>query len=711
MTPHRTAFLAIVLLSSTLFAQENLNDLVRDLAGDKPTQLTGDKLDAAYAKALDLSLADLASDDANKVGNAQSAIERIAFVASRPNAETERAALSKAIAAKVAAAPAAAKPWLIRQLQRIGRAEAVPALAKLLGDADANVRESARRALQQNPAPEAGEALRAAFASAEGPWRIALLNALAGRFEAANLAVLLKEVAGDSDELRIAALRGLGRLGNKSAAPAIAAAMGKGSPLSKQVATDAYLTLAETLCMNGDNAAALEIYLSLLASPGHLKCAGIIGIGRCGSVTNLPVVFESAAEPDAKLRGACVEAMALMQGNDVTPAIVAKLKSAAEAKPTLLQGLARRSDKSTLSVFVAACDDADEATRIEAIRGVGLLGDASSVPLLLKIAAAGGPTLDAARWSLAQLTGTGIDQAVLTATGDADAKVRLEAIRATVARHIEAAAPALLKAAEDSKSPTRIDSIKALGSLAPTESLAAVAALVIKAEDDAVRNEAANALASIAGREADADKRCDAILAALSGSTGPAKVALLRILPRVGGPKSLAAVRDAVKDANAPVKDAGIRALADWQDISACEDLLAIAKSASTEAHHVLALRGCIRIARETRDKSSAERGKLLIAALDTARRPDEKRQAISALSDVRNADALQAVMACLGDKALAQESAQAAARIGREIANDKPELVKEAMPKVIEATKNEDVQRQAKEAIDRAEQKLKQKK
>ena len=703
---------AILLLAAArLPAQESINDLVRDLSADTPAQRTAAQWDAAVAKAVDALLPDLGSDDIGRLANAQADIERLAFSASRPGADPARAACAKAFAAKATGdAPVVARVWLIRQLERIGRAEAVPQLATLLGDGDAQVRESARRALMQNSAPEAGTALRTALASANGPWRIALINALAVRVESENLSLLTKEASTGSEDIRIAALRALGHLGDKSAANTISAAMSDGSPAFRHAAVDACLTLAEALARKGDTSTALNLYKGMLGSAGHLKCAAVIGVGRTGTVADLPIIFENA-DADVKLRGACAEALATMKGVGVTPAIAASLKAASPAAmPTLLQGLARRGDRSTAAIFIAACEDENEAVKIEAIRGVGMLGDASAVPLLLKLAASTGPTQEAARWSLACIQGNGVDQALMSATGHADAAIRLEAIRGAVARHIEAAAPALLKAAQDASSPGRAETIKAVGSLASTDALAPVAAILLSADADPIRQEAANALASIAGREADPDKRSDAILKAMAGASGPAKIALIGIMPRVGGPKALDAVRESVKDGDEKVKDAAIRALASWQDIAAAPDLLAIAKTAASETHQVLALRGCINIVREDRNRPAPERAKLLIAALESARRPDEKRQAISALGDTRTLDALQAVMACLPEAALAQESAQAAVRIGRDIANDQPERVKAAMQQVLRVAKDADVQRQATEALDRAEQRIKQK-
>src|SRR5271169_6167683 len=132
----------------------NVGEMTQELSGERPQKpRTAAQLEAAYTLVLTPLLADMGSEDAGRRGGAQSVIERIAFRASRPDAESERAACSRAIAAALGPRVGPlARIWLLRQLERIGREEAVDKAAALLTDGDANVRESARRALQKNPA-------------------------------------------------------------------------------------------------------------------------------------------------------------------------------------------------------------------------------------------------------------------------------------------------------------------------------------------------------------------------------------------------------------------------------------------------------------------------------------------------------------------------------------------------------------------------------
>jgi hypothetical protein len=73
---------------------------------------------------------------------------------------------------------------LLRELAIVGREEAVPALEKLIEDAEPAIREHAMRAMAANPSGAAAEALLSALRKAVEPARrAALANALAGRKE------------------------------------------------------------------------------------------------------------------------------------------------------------------------------------------------------------------------------------------------------------------------------------------------------------------------------------------------------------------------------------------------------------------------------------------------------------------------------------------------------------------------------------------------
>jgi HEAT repeat protein len=687
-------------------------ELTRELTGEKPAaQRTPEQLEAVYVEVLDALMPNMGDEDPGKRNGPQGILEKIAFRAGRAGAEADRAACAKAIAAKLGRdIGPLGRIWLLKQLERIGRAEAVSQITKLLANQDAQVRESARRALQKNPASEANEALRQALGSAGNmEWRAALINALAERRDPANLNLLMRAAGSQDDGVRIGAVIGLAALEDKSGLAPISAAMSVGAPRARTIAADSYLRLADALVARGDKASALRAFKTMLPAEGYLKCAAIIGIGRAGGPEDLPALLEAAASQDAKLRGACVEALCLLEGKDVARAIAAQVsQSQPETKLVLLQALARRGEKSTVPVFTAATEDADETVRVAALAGLGTVGNPAVVPLLLKAAGTGSkPQQDAARQSLQLLPGADIDKAVLNTMDAGDPRSRAEAARALASRHVVAATPTLLKTAMDADGGVRTESLKALGVVASSEALPALAGLLAKSEDDASRSEAANALVSIANRDDNIEARSEPILKALGASSGDARLWLLRVLGRIGGQQSLGAVRTAVKDNDAKVQDAAIRTLAEWPDATAAADLLGVVNSGANETQQVLAFRGYIRVCRIRTTRQEAETARMLAVGLAAAKRPDQKREALGGLAEVRDILALQAVLPCLDDNAVKEEAASAAARIGREICDQKPEAVKAAMQKVLDISSRDNVKRDAKETLDRAERKL----
>jgi hypothetical protein len=206
----------------------------------------------------------------------------------------------------------------------------------------------------------------------------------------------------------------------------------------------------------------------------------------------------------------------------------------------------------------------------------------------------------------------------------------------------------------------------------------------------------------------DLEARCEPILQAVGSASGPAKSSLLVALGRLGGQKSLECLRGGVNGSDEKVKDAAIRAMTEWPDATAAADLLAIAKTAASETHRVLAVRGYIRVCSIRSDRPDELRAKMLIAGLETAARPEEKRQALGGLAEVRQLLALQAVVPCMSNPALREEACYAAVRLGRDLWNDHPQAVRDALQKVLEVSMNDGLKREAKEPLERAEQKLK---
>jgi HEAT repeat protein len=191
--------------------------------------------------------------------------QEICFQAGAPGNEARRAEACQVMAQKIG--PDTAKPariWLLTQLERIGRAECVDAVAAALDDNDPHVRDGARRALANNPAPEANAKLVAQLQNTkDNKFKVGLLNSLGYRADAASVAALAKELTSQDPAVAAAAARALGNIANADAAKALAAVRTKTKGDVRLRVSDSYLLCADKLLKQGKTKEAAAIYTEL----------------------------------------------------------------------------------------------------------------------------------------------------------------------------------------------------------------------------------------------------------------------------------------------------------------------------------------------------------------------------------------------------------------------------------------------------------------
>jgi hypothetical protein len=147
-------------------------------------------------------------------------------------------------------------------------------------------------------------------------------------------------------------------------------------------------------------------------------------------------------------------------------------------------------------------------------------------------------------------------------------------------------------------------------------------------------------------------------------SAVPARLSLLEVMGQTASEQSLPVLRSALKDSSPEIARGAILALTDWADAAPMPDLLAIAKSDSSPALQVLALRGYLKLVALPSQRSDAESARLLAEAMNLAKQPAEKRQVLAILSNYPCKETLDIAQASLSDEAVAKEAKAAADKI-----------------------------------------------
>lgn len=591
------------------------------------------------------------------------------------------------------------KRILARQFWFVGTARSVPAWAHWLDDLE--LADSARYALRTNPDPAAGEALRDVLATAKGKARVGLAQTLGARRDEKAVPALADLAKGDDRALSAAAVSALGRIGSESAAtslmalpPAVQAAPGD-RPAGW---ADAVLACAEARREAGDAKLAEVLWAKLAADagrPAHVRAAAIVGLARLDPARAEEHLGRVLASKDAKLIEAAAGPLMRALPDGVAAKVIGAELGKAGGVPALIaiEALAERGDPAAFAILAKAAATDDPKARAAALRGMGRvrqIPEGADVALATLASAAGAaknsPERDAAAGALAQLPGAAVEPGLLRMLDEKDPAARAGALRGLGERNATGAIERVLTAArEDPEADVRAAAYAALGRLAGTDRLGVLTDLLVTPKDVADRSAAETAIVAVARK---AEKPADvvaAIRAKLGAAPAPAKVALLRVLAAAGGPEALAAVRAAAADPDDAVRDAGVRALANWADPAAGADLLDVVKRSSDATHRTLALRGYLRLARLPETKA-AERRAMLEQAKGAVSTAADRKLLLAALADGNDAASLQIALGFLEDAEVRPEAVAAVLRLTDALTRTDPAAAKRALAKLKEA-------------------------
>jgi sugar phosphate isomerase/epimerase/HEAT repeat protein len=617
----------------------------------------------------------------------------------------DRAALAKRLAGLLSAADATldAKQFACRQISIIGTAAEVPAVAALLLDKDLS--DYARYALERIPLPEAVAAIRAAMPKATERMKVGLINTLGVRRDAESAPALAALLQDKDAMIAGAAAAALGKIGGADAAKALADFRGKAPAELKPVVTDAYLVAADQFVKNGKKDAAEAIYKEVYVptETKAVRVAALAGLVATQGEKSLATLAPLMTGDDVQMQVIALRLAQGIPGAEATKALAAMLpKLPVGAQITLAGQLGERGDAAAAPALIEASKGDNEGVRVAALRALGGVGDVSTVAVLIK--AAVGPTAGAAIDALGRLKGADVDAALVKALDGADVPVKSALLQALAARRAASAVPEVVKALADADAGIRKTAATALGTMGDDKAVAALIGFASKAEKQDELDAAEKALTAICDRAADKGKCGLPIVEASAAAKGPAKVCFLKVMPKIGGPSALGAIKTALADADAPTAEAALRVLADWPDAAAAPDLLDVAKNNQNATFQVLALRGYIRLASVPADRPAADKLKMLKEALDLAKRPDEKKFALASLGEIGTLDSLKLVDPCIDDKGLCEEACQAAVKIGGKLGGKaEAKDVAATMEKVLQNSKNKNIQGEARKLFDNA--------
>jgi HEAT repeat protein len=642
----------------------------------------------AYEKAIDYLLPLMSAEDVGSRYRHQITLQDIGSYASRPGAETERRILAGVLCRKIETGemPATVRNWFVLQIERIGKDESVKTLTNLLSSEDEDLRDYARRALEKNPSDAAMKSLQQAAKQARDPaWKAALANSIRQR---SKFETIEKNVA------------------------VLAGTLKKGAGPNQVAAARELVDIAGSLVKQQKFEKAMNIYNDLnnwaieqekRRGEGQnvffIRVAALNGIAMCDGQRAVEVVTSAMRSENPKIRSVAVKAARNAPTKDAVRALSEMLAGLDPCYQQQVLGLiAERGDLSSVKFVKGVLDSETESVRLEAIETLARIGGDEAADSLLEIAINhDGATKKAAYEGLSVMVGPRVEEIIKARAASGDINGRVVAIGLLGERRTAGALESLLSYAADDNDDISAAAFKALAAVADSDDIPTLADLLAKTESGGARQNAVAALKSVLAKTVDKDAAARVMIDKMEASGTEAKLSMLATLNALGGPVALKTVADAAKASDEALSDAGIRTLSGWPDYAAAEILLGIASNPETTlTHHVLAIRGAIRLIKESDSAPLNDRTALCFKAFEQARRDEEKKQAISAMGSIPNEKVARRLLELTRDLKLKAEAGLGAVELAGNMLRTNRQAARDLAQKIRDLNISDEINRRA---------------
>lgn len=307
--------------------------------------------------------------------------------------------------------PVMVRVGALRGLAGSGGREAVPALRAAMKAGEPKIQAQAIRQLSALPGAEVTAALSQALAGMDTVGKVRVLAALADRGDQGALPALLSAVKDQAEPVRVAALLGLGKLGDasvvlllaetaaqgagaaaQSAAPEAGAVRTGGLPNEKQIPPDPAITgptaARESLARLRGAEINRAVIAGITAADPKVKIELIQAASARGLSAATETLIRTAADPNGEVRRAALRALRDTSEPSHLPALIdllAKSQAAPDRADAVraISSALRRSETASLGPVMSAYRSAsDPGLRGSLLTVLGQTGRDESLPVL-----------------------------------------------------------------------------------------------------------------------------------------------------------------------------------------------------------------------------------------------------------------------------------------------------------------------------------------
>lgn len=624
-----------------------------------------------------------------------------------------------------------ARQFACRQLALIGTEECVPALANALDDP--SLSDMARYALERIASPKANDALRRALKKSTPETRIGLINSVGVRMDVKSIPTLAQFLT-ESDDVAKAAARALGNIGTGDAYYTLLSAKNNAS-LSNEVRAAAvegilacaYEAITCDICRSQIDPVEIFTLLNTSEQPEQVRAAAIGGLLKSDPAKGNQAILNALTSDITTQNNYRMAALAtgFIRTSHETEMFASKLDQLAPPVQALL--ICALADKGATETYQRiapfALPGKAKDLRLAALYAASMIGNEKSLEGILWGVVDNEPEIaDAAVNALNRIPDRQIDTIIINilsgiskmdaATLASKIKDRAVAedsiikgvntmISALATRRAQNATTALTHVAQNNpEKKIRTESYKALSVLGTPDDVAPLINLIISIKDEGERAVMEKSLGDVCNRIEDPAQRLTPLENAFNAESNlEIKMALLRVMGRLGTPQALAVIAREIQ--NPQLKETAIRILGDWPDGSALEVLRPLAQDSSLdEKLRVLALRGYIHAIDITPTTGEENKFLLYADAMNWTQRTADRRLILKGLAAAEDPRVFPLIRSYLDDPELRPDAIQALLDYAKTILPSFPDFAR-MIAKTVQSNSEGAVQEQAVRIID----------
>ncbi len=593
----------------------------------------------------------------------------------------------------------ASKQMICKKLSQIATVESIDVLTHMLKSDE--TADMARYVVERIPNADSAveTALLNALPNRSEQTRIGIINSLTGCGGEKTCAYFEKSIQSRNPFIAKATVAALGKLASERSEAILWMNVDKNRAIPQDMIWDAILLCADRRLEKGKNQEAEKTYTRVFqtADSDIVRIAALRGMVLSDSRHAGALVVRVLETENRALESTAIRLLEhsdpLVPASTLMP-LFHKLETRQQSQ--LLAMLAEIGNKDYLPLLKEGLRSQFHIVRLAALRALRFIGDVSMIRPVAVIAAIG-PGIETleAQITLARMHGENIDSEIidLIKKNQIENDIKAVLIESVADRQTSRATDILLQTARDSSDYIRVTSIKSLAEIAGPQHLDEMTKILVQTKFSSETTHAINALTKVAMRIKEPARRSDAIFATVDSFKQPEnKIAVLRVLGKIGDPDALPFIRNALSENNQDIRIAAIRALADWPNAKVAEILYDVSKNAAATREIILALRGYIDVVRADTTLSPGVRVNFLQQALQLATRAVEQRRALAALADIPNLEALQTALEYLSVSAVREEAAMAVVQIAEGLQKTHPQVVQSACQQVVAKVDHQDI-------------------